>query len=115
MVKEYTFNYGMHEAEACFKVDTEKFSNEHAKETLDFFIWEYDKKADSIDEVMKKYAMEAIMVASAHHYNTNGVINYFSDNEGFCKIDGSCGILLTYIQGYEFDEEQLDVTVEIIE
>jgi hypothetical protein len=101
----------MHEAEACFKVDTNKFTNEHAQATLDFFIWDYDKQADPIDEVMKKYAMEAIRIATFNNYNVYGVKREFENNEGFCKVDGSCGIELNVISGYEFNEDALDMTV----
>lgn len=103
----------MNEAEACFKVDTDKFTNEHAQATLDFFTWNYDKEADPIDEVMKKYAMEAIKIATFNDYNLLGVKRAFNDNEGFCKVDGSCGIELNIIHRYEFNEDALDMTVVV--
>ncbi len=111
MIKHYTFNYNFYEAEACFKVDTDKFTDEHAKATLEFFSWDYDKEANPIDEVMKKYAMQAIKIATFNGYNVFGVKEEFNDLEGFYKIDGSSGIELTVISEYEFDEDSLDMTV----
>lgn len=111
MIKHYDFNYNMYEAEACFKVDTEKFTEEHAKATLEFFLWDYDKEADPINEVMKKYALQAIEIATFNDYNEYGVIEEFNDLEGFCKIDGSSGIELNYISKYEFNETALHMTI----
>lgn len=65
MIRHYTFNYNTYDAEACFKVDTEKFKAEDAKLLLEFFTWDYDKEADPIDELMKKYAIKAIWIATA--------------------------------------------------
>jgi len=110
-IKHYTFNYNIYEAEACFKVDTEKFTEEMAKATLNFFTWDYDKEADPIDEVMKKYALEAIRVATFNDYNLHGVKDEFMSKEGFCKVDGSMGIELNKVQGYEFDVEELSMEV----
>jgi hypothetical protein len=111
MIRHYTFDYDVLEAEACFKVDTEKFTNEHANTTLEFFIWDYDKEADPIDEVMKKYAIEAIRIATFNGYNEIGVIEEFNDTEGYCKVDGSSGITLNSISEYTFDSAKLDMTV----
>ena len=111
MIKHYSFNYNSYDAEVCFAVDTEKFTVEMANATLNFFTWKYDKDADPIDEVMKKYAMEAIKIATYNNYNINGVINEFMNLEGYAKVDGSLGITLNFISGYEFDEDGLSVTI----
>ena len=111
MIKHYTFNYNTYEAEACFKVDTEKFTEKHAKATLEFFLWDYNKEADPIDEVMKKYAMKAIKIATFNGYNVFGVKEEFNNLEGFCKVDGSSGIELNVVSEYEFDEDSLDMTL----
>lgn len=112
-IKNYTFKYNLYEAEVSFKVDTEKFTEEMAKATLEFFTWDYDKSADPIDEVMKKYAITAIEIASSEDYNAYGIIHEFDDKEGFCRIDGSQGITLTWSEKYEFDEENLSMEVKI--
>jgi hypothetical protein len=107
MKKEYTFDYNSMEAEAIFEVDTEVFTDEHARATLEFFTWDYDEEADPIDEVMKKYAVEAIKFATAENYNEQGVISEFDSYEGFCKIDGSAGIELISVTAYRFDPDVL--------
>lgn len=104
---DYKYEYDYYEAEVHFKVDKEKFTEEMAYETLDFFTWDYDENEDPIDEVMKKYAMEAIRIATFNNYNEFGVIDEFQNNEGFAPIDGSYGITLVQINGYEFDTDKL--------
>lgn len=113
MIKHYTFNYNIYDAEACFKVDTEKLKTEDAKILLDFFTWDYDEEADPIDELMKKYALKAIWVATANNYNLVGVQSWFKSEEGFIAVDGSQGIELNSISAYEFDEDSLDMDIEI--
>lgn len=111
MKKIYKFDYNSMEAFAEFTVDTEKFTADHARATLEFFTWKYDEEADPIDEVLKKYAMQAIKIATAKNYNEIGVIEDFKDMEGFGRLDGSIGIKLTHVQEYEFDEDLLDVEI----
>lgn len=110
-IKTFKFNYDSYEAEAVFVVDTDVFTSEHAKATLEFFTWDYEKSNDPIIEVIKKYAMEAIQVATRYSFSVRGVISDFNDKEGFAKIDGSLGLTLLSIEGYEFDEDKLDYTV----
>ena len=110
-MRHYTFNYNIYDAEACFKVDTEIFKPEDAKELLEFFTWDYDENADPIDELMKKYAMTAIKIATAENYNLLGVQSWFKDQEGFIAVDGSQGVELNLISAYEFDEDALEMTV----
>lgn len=111
MIRHYTFNYNFYEAEACFKVDTERFKEESAKLLLEFFSWKYDKEADPIDELMKKYAIKAIWIATSENYNEEGVKDWFAEQEGFIAIDGSQGVELNLVNAYEFDEDSLDMTV----
>lgn len=115
MIKIYNFSYDFFEADASFKVDTAIFTSEMAQATLDFFMWDYNEAADPVDEVMKKYAMEAIRVATINEYNTDGVISEFKEKEGFASIDGSLGIELMSISGYELQEDKLDVKIKTID
>jgi hypothetical protein len=110
-IKTFKFIYGCYEASANFKVDTDVFTNEHAKATLEFFTWDYDKDNDPITEVLKKYAMEAIRLATRYSFNIWGVISDFNNKEGFTKVDGSSGLTLMSVEGYDFDEENLEYTV----
>lgn len=111
MKKTYDFNYDFHEATAKFEVDTEIFTDDMAKATLEFFCWDYDEEADPVDEVLKKYTIEAIREATDNNHNTYGVIQDFKRKEGFAPVDGSTGIKLLDVRLYEFDESKL--TVEI--
>lgn len=107
---DYTFNYNIYEAEACFKVDTEIFDKEMALATLNFFSWDWDKEADEIDEVLKKYAIKAIEYATFNNHNVFGVKRDFAEGEGFASVDGTKGIELMNVTGYEFDEDYFDIT-----
>lgn len=110
-IKKYSFDYDLGEADALFEVDTEKFTEEMANATLEFFSWDYDKKANPIDEVMKKYAMRAIEFATFNNHNAYGVKSDFENAEGFAKVDGSVGVTLIRVNGYEFSYFDLEMTV----
>lgn len=112
MIKSYSFNYNMNDAEVTFYVDTEMYTPEMAKTTLEFFLWDYDSDADPVDEVMKKYAIEAIRIASVNNYNKSGVLLEFMNNEGYHKVDGSAGIILVSVSEFEFDERDLEVKIK---
>lgn len=108
MIKTYYFNYDMGEAEASFEVDTDEFNNEMALATLEFFGWDWDRDNNPIDEVLIKYAMKAIELATINYHNTRGVISDFEEIEGFARVDGSSGIKLIKVTDYEFDEYKLE-------
>jgi len=111
MDKTYTIIYNGCEGKAVFTVDTEKFTAEIAKQTLEFFTWDYDSDADPIAEVMKKYGMAAIKEATFGNWNTQGVISQFDNKEGFYPIDGTCGVKLINVEGYEFYDEDIELSI----
>lgn len=106
MIKTYTFEHE-YDAEVEIKVDLEKFTQKMALNTLEFFSWYYDEENNPIDEVVRKYAIEAIRLSTINNYNINGVIRAFENNEGFYKVDGSMGIELVMVLGIELDEDYL--------
>lgn len=111
MKKKYSFYLALSGAFAEFVVDLEKFTEEMARETLEFFVWDYDKEEPPIDAVMKKYALKAIEIATVEDYNAYGVISEFYDLEGFCELDGSTGIELVNVQRFDFEESDLAMKV----
>lgn len=108
--KHYEFDYDFGNAEVTFKVDLDVFTEKTAKLLLDFFGWDYDEDT-VIYDLLKKYAMKAISVSTAENLNEFGVKNWFAEQEGFLALDGSQGIELILVSGYEFDDEYLEVTV----
>lgn len=104
----YKFNYDFHKAEVEFEVDLEKFTAIHAKETLEFFRWHYDREGDPIDEVMKKYALEVLRIGRDD--SARQIIHRF-DQEGFYPINGEIGILLTDYRGIDYEESDLEMEV----
>jgi len=110
-IKTFKFNYDCYEAEAVFTVDTDVFTNDHARAILEFFTWDYDEYNDPITEILIKYAMEAIRVATHYSFNVSGVISDFKNKEGFVTVDGSLGLTLISVSGYEFNEDKLDYII----
>ncbi|WP_343524369.1 DUF2528 family protein [Pedobacter sp.] len=110
-IRKYEFDYSIGEARVCFTVDTDVFTEELAKGTLEFFRWDYDREADQVDEAMKKYALKAIELATFNNRNELGVIEDFNNTEGYAPIDGTLGILLTEVDKYEFREFYLEMEV----
>lgn len=106
--KIYSFNYDFNSAELAFEVDLEKFTELHAKETLEFFSWNYDKDGDPIDEVLKKYALEVLRIGG--DLNHSQIIFYWNQ-EGFGPINGKIGIKLVDYRGIEFDSDNLEMEV----
>lgn len=113
MKKRYSYNYNHYDATVSFEIDTEVFTEEIAKATLEFFTWDYDKENNPIDEVLKKYALQAIRVSTFNDFNEHGVISEFENMEGYCRLDGSNGIMLVEVTGYEFDENSLFLEDEV--
>lgn len=105
---QYVYTYGVYRASVVFLV-TEKFKAEDAKLLLEFFSWDYDEEANPIDELMKKYAITAIEVATAENLNEYGVKCWFEKSEGFLALDGSAGIELKLVESYDFDEDDLSL------
>lgn len=106
---KYIYDYDMREAYAEFDVDTEIFKADHALMILSFFTWDWNRENDPVDEVMKKFAIRAIEIASVNNFNAYGVSEEFKDQEGFMPVDGSHGIKLIQVEGYQFDEEKLSI------
>ncbi|MAR57228.1 MAG: hypothetical protein CMM93_08605 [Rickettsiales bacterium] len=109
---DYTFKYDQFEASAIFRVDTEKFTEEHALATLNFFSWDWNKEGDILNEAMKKYAMTVIRIATFNGYNERGVIREMKTQEGYCRVDGSVGLTLLSVEAYEFDEDYLTFQIK---
>lgn len=108
MIRTYKFDYNLGEASAIIKVDTSKFTADSAQKLLAFFTWTYDEDADPIDELMDKYAIHAIRIATLENYNLIGTKNWFADTEGLIAMDGSQGVELIEVERYEFDMSRLE-------
>lgn len=111
-IRTYNFDYDRCEADVSFKVDTEVFTNESAKEFLEFFRWddEPDMVEDLIDEAMKKIALRAIIEGCTGRWNTLGIIDQLEELEGYPSVDGSQGITIIQITNYEFRADNMDMT-----
>ena len=111
MIKKYKFEYD-YDIEIMFQVNTDIFTEEHAKATLEFFTLNYDEDADHIDEVMRKYALEVVRISSFQYRGIEYIKSEFENLEGFGRIDGSNGITLVLLDSMELDENLLEMTIE---
>ena len=90
MINNYKFVYGTDEAKVWFSVDTEVFTKEMAESNLDFFDWYYDKEADPIEEIIKKYK-KYINGKERTIYKKRG------DRKEYIKVKGE----LKYVKDYK--------------
>lgn len=111
MIKIYDYDYDYGRASVKFEVDTEKFTTDLANATLSFFSWLYDKEADPVDEVMKKYAALCITLATENNHGAYGVKEDMKRQEGFAPVDGSMGITLIYVEGLTIECDDLEVKI----
>ena len=103
-------DYDSGEATAFIDVDLEMFTEEMAKDTLDFFGWEYGE--DPRYESVKRHGIEAIFESTKSNLNTEGIIECFSINsvkEGFFPLDGKYGLTLINVDGYDLDESLFEI------
>jgi hypothetical protein len=108
-MKKYVFKYGSDEAKIVFLVDEKLFTEESAKTLLDFYSWDYDYYENPIDELLIKYSLEIIKLTSYYNYlNINGIIKEFEKIEGFIALDGTSGVKLIELDGFEFNENYLE-------
>lgn len=110
--KQYDFNYDFFKAQVRLEVDLETFTVEMANETLTFFHWDYDEEADPIDEVMKKYAMAIIRHTVEKNFHSVSSIKSDFSEEGFGPVDGTIGITLISFDGFELNENDLEMEVK---
>lgn len=107
----YDFDYYFGEARSVIEVDKDKFTAKDAKVMLEFFCWSYDKSGDLIEEYLKKLAIQTIKVATEGDWNTKGTINAMDNMEGWPPLDGSVGLKLLDVTGYEFSEDELSFDI----
>lgn len=115
MKQKVRFDYDMHAATIVFIVDREKFTEEMAKETLEFFVWDepYDKEGDLVLEFLKKAALKAFPIACYHNWNAYGISEWFAAAEGWPAFIKENGLEIVSITNFEFLED--DLRHEILE
>lgn len=109
MKKKYTVKYDLF-YECVLIIDTEIFTDETARSLLEFFVWDYDKKACPILEYTKKIAAKVFALSNTH--NEPQILQWFEDSEGYPHLDGRHGIQLGYYDDLEIDPLGLFVKVE---
>ena len=104
-MEKLKYTYGFLEGDVELSLDRNVFTEKIAQEILNFHE-DFGAFRDNEDDVLnacKKIAYTAFYVVSTKSYNTEGVKREFESLEGFPRLDGSVGIKLDYVGGYEFD------------
>ena len=104
-MEKLNYTYGFLDGEVILSLDREVFTEEMAQEILNFHE-DFGAFRDNEDDVLnacKKIAYTAFYISSTKNLNTKGVKREFESLEGFPRLDGSVGITLDYVGGYEFD------------
>lgn len=106
MIEDYTVEtFGGDEVRIA--IDTNKISEKTIKELNDFWAASEDRVLEARGDITRAYvkflAEHALGVASSNLYNHYGVMRWYDDAEGFCKMDGSAGILIHYCSVMEYD------------
>lgn len=109
MIKTYKFQYD-YWCNIIFEVDTDKYTEELALATLEFFYWSWNNQNDPIIEVLKKISIQCLSL-SLDEYNTYGIKEEFDNKEGFPKLDGSDGLTLVRIDDFELNEDNLSLKI----
>ena len=115
MKEQLKYTYGFLEGDVELSLDRNVFTEKIAQEILNFHE-DFGAFRDNEDDVLnacKKIAYTAFYVASTKNYNTEGVKREFVEElEGFPPLDGSIGIKLEYVGGYEFDPFEFELYEE---
>ncbi len=76
---------------------------------VDFWTGSKSKLIDNDDNYtrtfLKMLCEECICLGAGKNFSLYGIISEFKDNEGWCKMDGSTGIEITYFVSPEFDDQ----------
>lgn len=106
MKKQYTYDYDMGEGKITFEVDTEKFTEEMAKEILSFF---GDESDEPMEEVMKMYAVGCLQAARGLYFILpEYTAQRFNDHvEGMYPVNEGHGIKIVDVDYSEINEYDL--------
>lgn len=107
-------NYGLENVCDCtLKVDRSIFTEQHAKATLDFFLWDYDDEEDPVTEVLKKYALQIMAVATEHNASSREEVMriWARSIEGYGPIDGTIGIDLINVTPIDWHDHYFNLEI----
>ena len=107
-MEKLVYTYGFLDGRVEMSLNRELFTEDLAKSVLEFHNnnGAFNDSEDIVLNACKKIAYHAFWVASTQNYNTQGVKWQFEDSdlcEGYPCLDGSVGITLEYVEGFEFD------------
>lgn len=60
---------------------------------------------------LRQLARQAHDIAFSNKYNTYGVVEEFNDMEGWCKMDGSCGIKILSTDDVDINYDEFEIEV----
>lgn len=59
-----------------------------------------------LNTFLKQLCKECILLSLEYGYNVEGIVGFFNDREGYCKMDGSRGIKIIAIQEPDLDSQE---------
>ena len=110
-MEKLVYTYGFLDGKVELSLNRELFTEEMAHNLLEFSE-DFGAFRDDEDDVLnacKKIAYKAFYISSTKNLNTKGVKREFESLEGFPRLDGSVGITLEYVEGYEFDPFEFEL------
>lgn len=130
MKKTYTVAYGPTWWEIQVSIDEEFISPwidpgtdkpmtglEVVKSLVEFWSgWEQrlaSNKGDYIKTFLQQLASEVISLVAANNWTLDGVLDEFSDKDGYCPMDGSCGIEILHTDEFSFEDDEFQVLEDL--
>jgi len=105
--------YSGHWWECTVEIDDNIATVEMMKELILFWIGGKNRlkqnKGNVITTFLQQLAREIFYILTEHNYTEEGVIDEFDNREGWCKMDGSMGIKITYTDNVEISHDDFSV------
>ena len=125
MIKKYAIQHESTWARIVVEVDLEfeyvingageKYKTEMAiKDMVDFWTGSEERLADNDEDYLRtflKQLCEHVMrMLATSNWNEKGVIDAMMDEEGWCPMDGSCGIKIVSVSEMEFNQDDFEIS-----
>lgn len=92
----------------------EKYKTEQAiKDMVDFWTGSEERLGDNdgdyLNTFLKQLCEHVMRMLATSNWNEYGVIDAMMDEEGWCPMDGSCGIKIVSVSEMEFNQDDFEI------
>lgn len=110
MKRQYTIDHFETASTLVIEIDTDFLQIGKTIVELVEFWTGYQERLDEnegnhLHTFLKQITEQCIRVAATYNYNEKGLIDYFAEAEGYCKMDGSNGIKIIRFSPPELDNQ----------